>query len=200
LIFLVDDGIVVDMKRSQAVAAPKLMTVDDYFRTPETLAPMELIYGALRVADAPSVRHQSLVANLFLALDAHVRARHLGSVWFAPLDVVLDERRALIVQPDLMFISNERQAIVAERIRGAPDLVIEVLSPEPRIGRTDERVDWFRRYGVLECWLVHQHRREVTVIDLDGAGQCVYTSGDSICSRVLPDFNARVAQILSMTE
>ncbi len=53
--------------------APRLMTVDEYFKTPETVKPMELIFGVLRVADSPSPRHQSAVAHLFRALDAHVR-------------------------------------------------------------------------------------------------------------------------------
>jgi Uma2 family endonuclease len=63
-----------------------------------------------------------------------------------------------------MFISNGNAWIVTDRLRGAPDLVVEVLSPNPRIGKTDERLAWFAEYGVRECWLVHLDRREVTVI------------------------------------
>ena len=181
-------------------AAPRLMTVDDYFNTPETVQPMELVYGALRVAEAPTPRHQSAVADLFLALDAHVRERGLGNVWLSPLDVVLDERKALIVQPDLLFISNERAWIVQDRVRGAPDLVIEVLSPNPRIGRTDERITWFAEYGVRECWLVHQVRKEITVVEFAGrriSGRTVFSHADSVRSTVLPDFRQALDRILA---
>jgi Uma2 family endonuclease len=212
--FVADDGIVVvdtlrttlsdvegpatSMRRGDTVApAPELMTVDDYFNTPETVKPMELVFGALRVADAPSPRHQSAVVHLFRALDAHVRARGLGEVWLAPLDVVLDERKALIVQPDLFFISNDRGWIVKDRVRGAPDLVVEVLSPNPRIGQTEERVGWFGDYGVRECWLVHQHRRDLTVIDLATKDQHVFAALERIKSRVLPEFSETLDEILA---
>lgn len=181
--------------------APPLMTVDDYFQnTPETVKPMELVFGALRVAESPTPRHQSAVAQLFRALDAHVRARHLGEMWLAPLDVVLDERRALIVQPDLFFISNERAWIVTDRVRGAPDLVIEVLSPEPRIGRTDERIQWFAERGVRECWLVHQDQRRVAVIEFAGervAARNVYRRREPIRSVVLPEFDLVLDDIVT---
>jgi Uma2 family endonuclease len=173
------------------------MTVDEYFEGPETLSPMELIYGALRVADAPTPRHQSAVACLFRTLDVHVRARQLGEVYLSPIDVVLDERRDLIVQPDLIFISTARAAIVGDRIRGAPDLVVEVLSPHPRIGHTEERLGWFREYGVRECWLVHQDRRDVTVIDLETGQRCAYTAGAPIRSHVLTEISETLETILA---
>jgi Uma2 family endonuclease len=199
--FASDDAIVVDGRRSaNAMApAPSLMTVDEYFRTPETLLPSELVYGMLHVAEAPAPRHQSAVADLFRALDAHVRGRLLGRVWLAPLDVVLDERRALVVQPDLLFISNERAGIVRDRVRGAPDLVVEVLSPQPRVGQTQERIRWFAEYGVRECWIVHQHRREITVIEFaadEVRAQPRLSQRDVIRSVVLPDFNLTLEQIL----
>jgi Uma2 family endonuclease len=175
------------------------MTVEEYFRTPETLMPAELAFGVFRVADAPTPRHQSMVANLFRALDAHVRARRLGRVWLSPLDVVLDEAHALIVQPDLLFISNDRAWIVGDRVRGAPDLVIEVLSPNPRIGHTEERLAWFATYGVRECWLVHQERNDITVLSLSqGAVVESRTMAvrDPIASRVLPDFSASLGEII----
>ena len=182
------------------MAAPKLMTVDDYFRTPETVLPMELVFGVLRVADAPTPRHQQVVAALFVALHRHVYERGLGKVWLSPLDVVLDERKALIVQPDLLFISNERQWIVQDRVRGAPDLAIEVLSPNPRIGQTSERVAWCAEYGIRECWLIHQDRREVTVIEFAHRrirNQQVFREYDPIRSSVLPDFSETLGEMIA---
>ena len=105
------------------MAAPKLMTVDEYLRAPETVLPAELRFGALRVAEAPTPWHQSVVASLFRALDAYVRVRGIGEMWLSPLDVILDDERALIVQPDLIFIAKRNAWIVRDRVRGAPDLV-----------------------------------------------------------------------------
>jgi Uma2 family endonuclease len=176
------------------------MTVDDYFNTPETAKPRELVFGALRVADAPTPRHQAAVAQLFRALDAHVREHDLGEMWLAPLDVVLDDRKALIVQPDLFFISHRRGWIVTDRIRGAPDLVIEVLSPQPRIGSTEERVQWFAEYGVRECWLIHQDQRAVTVLQFAErrvVGSEVYPGRQPITSAVFPDFDSTLEDILT---
>ena len=182
------------------MAAPKLMTVEDYFTTPETLQPTELVFGILRVAESPTPRHQSAVFDLARALDAHVRARELGRIWVSPLDVVLDRKKALIVQPDLFFVSSEREWIVGERIAGPPDLVVEVLSPHPRIGRTQERVGWFAEYGVRECWLVHQDRRDVTVVRFGNgrvASERVFTRGEAVRSGVLPEFGQSLDEILS---
>jgi Uma2 family endonuclease len=180
--------------------APLLMTVDEYFKTPETVMPMELVFGAMRVAESPTPRHQSAVRHLLLALNAHVEERQLGEMWVAPLDVVLSESRALIVQPDLFFVSNARAPIVTDRVRGAPDLVIEVLSPNPRIGKTEERVRWFAEYGVRECWLIHQQDVSVTVIRFEDervASRDVYERRQRIVSRVLPEFSATLSEIFT---
>lgn len=129
------DGIVVlrqrekgDVKKS-AMGNQYLLTTKKYLARPETLVPTELIYGSLRVADAPLAHHQRAVRDLCFAMVEHAESRHLGEVLFAPLDVILDVQRALVVQPDLLFVSNERRHIVADRIYGAPDLVVEIISP-----------------------------------------------------------------------
>ena len=181
------------------MAAPTLMTTDEYFRTPETVLPAELRFGIMHVADAPTPRHQSAVLDLTLALERHVRERDLGRVWISPIDVVLDAHRALIVQPDLMFIANARSAIVRDRVWGAPDLVIEVLSPHPRIGRVDEHISWFAEYGVRECWLVNQVLQDVTVLEF-GEGriqrQRAYAAGEPIRSAVLRDWSEALSDVL----
>jgi Uma2 family endonuclease len=174
------------------------MTASEYFAGAETAAPRELAFGTLRVADAPLVPHQRMVRQLLVALHEHVERHRLGEVWVAPVDVVLDVDRALIVQPDLVFISNERQAIVQDRIRGAPDLAIEVLSPDPRIGSVVERLRWFAAYDVRECWLVHVYDRRVEVVQFgDGAVTARNTFGgdDPIRSPVLEGFERTLGSI-----
>jgi Uma2 family endonuclease len=176
-----------------------MTTVNEYLRTPETSLPQELVYGALRVADAPLPPHQRAVARLFRALDDHVTDRGLGEVWLAPIDVILDPARHLVVQPDLLFISQARSHILTDRIRGAPDLVVEVLSPFPRIGQTDERIGWFATYGVDECWLVHLASLCVEVLTLAGGSVAARQSFDGrtpLVSRVLPDFSRDIGSIL----
>ena len=168
------------------------MTTAEYFRTPETLKPQELIYGVLRVADSPAVVHQRLVAALYRALHAHVDEHRLGEVLLSPLDVVFDAPKGLVLQPDLMFVSRDRDLIINDRVFGAPDLVIEVLSPRPRIGTLDERVGWFAQYGVAECWLVHQFERRVEVLSFAGGRvteRAAFTRGQRIASAVLPLFD-----------
>jgi len=183
--------------------APPLMTLDVYFKTPETVKPAELARGVLRVAESPSARHQSAVMDLFRALDAHVRARRLGRMWVAPLDVVLNREPAIVVQPDLFFVSTERDYMVYERVYGAPDLAIEVLSPNPRIGSTEERIGWFAEFGVRECWLVNLPDLTLTVIrftDHRIAARDVIKKDARIVSEVLPELTSTLEEILESEE
>jgi Uma2 family endonuclease len=129
-----------------------------------------------------------------------VRERNLGEIWISPLDVVLDAEKALVVQPDLMFISKERASIVRDRVRGVPDLVIEVLSPRPRVGKLSEHRRWFAEYGARERWEVHQTRRVVTVTrfaERAVADEQIFGERAPIQSAVLPDFASSLGEILS---
>lgn len=167
------------------------MTTDEYLRTEETVLPRELAFGVLRVAESPVVHHQRAVGRLHLALAPFVAARGLGEVLLAPMDVILDYERALVVQPDLLFVAAERSHIVSDKIHGAPDLVIEVLSPHPRIGKLDERLQWFAHYGVRECWLVDLSSRQYSVLSFRPDGiteRRTARGGTEAPSDVLPGF------------
>jgi len=175
------------------------MTTAEYFATPEQLIPQELIYGVMRVADAPFVSHQRVVLRLATALQAHAEQTHAGEVFVAPIDVVLDRDEALVLQPDVLFVSAARGDIVRERIHGAPDLVIEVLSPRPRIGGLDERVAWFAHYGVREIWLYDQHDTRLHVLGCeDGkvSSRVTLDGTEPIESSVLPDFRRTIRSVV----
>jgi Uma2 family endonuclease len=151
------------------------------------------------VADSPLVRHQAAVRDLCLALHEHVRARQIGEVWVSPLDIILDYEKALVVQPDLFFVSNERAHIVTERVHGAPDLVIEILSPHPRVGVLNEHLTWFAAYGVCECWVVHQIDRWVEVLRFGGGeiqSREYFGEDEPIRSSVLPEFDRNLTSML----
>ena len=176
-----------------------LLTTEEYLRTPETLRPTEVIYGALRVADSPAPRHQQAVGAFYLALAPHVRQRRSGIVLLSPLDIIFDYDKALILQPDLVFISNARRKIVKHKVIGAPDMVIEVLSPHPRIGQLQQRIDWFAHYGVREIWLLHQIDERLEILRVDSGHVVKRDSYDyltSIHSDVIPDFTMMVGDIL----
>jgi Uma2 family endonuclease len=139
------------------------------------------------------------VGQIFMALADHVRVHDAGGLWLSPIDVVLDRQQPLVVQPDIIFVARHRLHIVTDRVWGPPDLVVEVLSPRPRIGSLDERLEWFGRYGVRECWLVHQAIREIEVVQF-AAGEFesrrFFVGDDPIRSEVLPQFGRSVASIL----
>jgi Uma2 family endonuclease len=179
-------------------AEGSIMTTAEYLQSGETNRVQELVFGRVSVArESPTAWHQNLVKKLGRALDDHVEALGLGEIWIAPLDVVLDAERALVVQPDLFFIAQARADIVRERVYGPPDLVVEVMSPRPRIGDLVARVGWFADYGVRECWLVHQQDRRVSVLTLNGGARerRDFDAARRIQSRVLPQFAHSLASI-----
>lgn len=163
----------------------------EYFSGAEALTRRDLVWGVVRDAPAPDPDHQFVLVEAVLLLAPHVRERALGALLVAPVDVVLDQARGLVVQPDLLFIARERQGIIGRQVWGAPDLVVEVASPGTfRFDRTI-RLDWYEDYGVRECWLLDPLTRAVTVIGLAGGRrERRYAGEDSVSSAVLPDFQA----------
>jgi Uma2 family endonuclease len=161
----------------------------EYLRTPEVLHPQELVYGYVREAAAPTAAHQRTVGALFICLSQHLRDTGAGEAWLSPLDVVLDVERNLVVQPDLSVVLAEHADLVTDRIWGAPDLVVEVMSPRPRIGSVEERLAWFATYGVRECWLVHVPGARIEVIRFARGllVSTVFGPADTVRSSVLPE-------------
>ncbi|MBI4506782.1 MAG: Uma2 family endonuclease [Chloroflexi bacterium] len=155
-----------------------VLTYADYLELHDDRMRYQLLEGELDVTPAPSTIHQTVVKNLLVILDLYVRRGRLGTVFVAPCDVVLNDNN--VVQPDLLFVSRERAAIIERAcVRGAPDLIVEVLSP--RTERTDREIKWqiYARYGVAHYWLIDPDRREATALVLEAGGyrQAVVAQG-----------------------
>jgi Uma2 family endonuclease len=168
----------------------KKISVDAFFRMPETKQPQELVYGYVREPPMPAFGHSTVLLRLAELLRAHVREYGLGIVGMA--DVVLDREAGLVVQPDLFFISAGRLGIVEDRVWGAPDLVIEIASPSTEYRDRTLKLAWYRRYGVRECWLVYPKDRRIEVVDCTSNKRDSFTGAAVIRSDVLPEFSVSV--------
>lgn len=174
-------------------------TYEDYRRTPDDER-YELLDGELIMVPAPRVDHQLVVLRLAGLLQAFVEERGLGVVLAAPCDVVLSDTD--VVQPDVLFVSRERaHLIVAENVRGAPDLVVEVLSPST--GERDRTVKraLYARHGVREYWQVDTPARTVTVLRAAGADfrtADVYRGDQVARSAVLDGFGVGLERLFGL--
>jgi Uma2 family endonuclease len=181
---------------------PDKITVDAYFRLPESTHPMELVYGIVHEPPAPFYSHQSVVTRLTSLLDGHVAQHQLGRVCVSPIDVVLDAEAGLVLQPDLIFISTARLHIIADRIWGAPDLVVEVLSPGTARRDRTFKIDCYRRHGVAEAWVIDPEARSVQVHTFDSgkAVTTLETFDETSCvrSKVLPRLCLEVRSALDV--
>ena len=143
------------------------LTYHDYAALPADGRRYEIHDGELSVTPAPSPRHQMCVANLFLVLNNHVRSNGLGVVLFAPLDVILGGGTS-IVQPDLVYLANDRVTAISHRgIEGPPTLAVEVLSPSSAGVDRANKQRLYARHGVPFVWLVDPDARAVEAYRLE---------------------------------
>ena len=173
-------------------------TVDDFMKLPEDVR-AELIDGEIYVmSPSPRERHQASVGNLHFRLRGHVEANRLGRVYLAPFDVHLPSGD--IVQSDLVFVAQANLGVVRDWIRGTPDLVIEVVSPErPERDRIVKR-DLYARNGVPEFWLVDPEDQAIEVLRLvEGryAPAGYFRPGETLRSAALPGLELRVVDVFA---
>jgi Uma2 family endonuclease len=173
----------------------KIWTYEEYACLDDAV--FEIINGKAIMSPSPELFHQQWVGDLFAVIRQHVKAHELGKVFVAPIDVVLD--RDNVVQPDLVFVSTANAGLLERRgIMGAPDLVVEVISPGSlRRDRYDKR-DLYARFGVKEFWLADVANRSLEVLTLhtDGYRLSSCATGEGkIHSTILPGFEVDLAQL-----
>ncbi len=142
------------------------LTYRDILALPDDLLRHELIDGEHIVSPAPAIRHQRILRNLTVRLAVHLAAHPRGEVFFAPVDVLFSKHD--MVEPDLLYISNERKQLQldAKRLNGPPDLAVEVLSPSMRKLDETRKLHLFERFGVSEYWIVDPDSETVQIYRL----------------------------------
>lgn len=135
--------------------------LERFLALPEGTA-CQLIAGEIIMSPAPIPLHQYIIVHLSAKMLQFVEAAKLGQVFTSPIDVRLNERN--IFQPDILFISKEKSALIGERmIEGPPDLVAEVLSPSSAYHDLRTKFRAYEQAGVQEYWIVDPERRSVEV-------------------------------------
>jgi Uma2 family endonuclease len=174
------------------------LTVADYMNMPDDVR-YQLIDGELILAPSPTNRHQAVTLELAVALRQFVRRNSLGIVRIAPLDVILAEHE--VFQPDILFVSNDRRAIMTPaNIQGAPDLVVEILSPSTRRNDRGHKLGVYSRCGVREYWIVDPDAGLVEVLSAGDSGLALaatFSFEDVLVSPLLPGLAVELDQVLA---
>ena len=161
----------------------------------------QVLEGELIVSPSPNRRHQRLVVRLTTALATYAEASGAGEVFVAPFDVVLRaERPATVLQPDVLFVAAARAEVVtAANVQGAPDLVVEVLSPSNARLDTVRKYKLYAAFGVREYWMLPLEFDRLEVVRLGDDGTfsrpLLHLPGDVLTSPLLPGFALPIAPL-----
>lgn len=161
-------------------------TYEDYIHMPEGKR-YEIVEGELYMVPSPTTMHQRVSRELEEMLSKFVKDKGLGEVFDAPIDVVFSETD--IVQPDIIFISNKNKGIIREEnIAGAPDLIIEILSPSSENRDRVIKKKLYTKNRVREYWLVDPQKRIIEALILGKNGYetlKVFSDSEILISRLI---------------
>jgi Uma2 family endonuclease len=176
------------------------LTYDDFLLFPDDGQRHELIDGEHYVTPSPNTKHQRVSGNIFLMIGSWLEEHPAGRMFYAPYDVVFSNFD--VVEPDLLYLSNERMAevVTPQHVRGAPEIVIEIGSPGTR--KRDETIKkrLYERSSVSEYWVVDPELDVVRVYRRgeEGFGRAVELSSeadDSLTTPLLPGLEMPLRRI-----
>lgn len=173
------------------VDTSKTWTVEDYQNLEEGLL-AQLIEGQLVMSPAPTPKHQRILRELFRTLDSNNLA---GELFFSPIDVYLDNQT--VFQPDLVFVSESRASIISSRgIEGAPELVVEVLSPSNSFIDRNIKKRRFLEAGTVEYWLIDPGNKTLEIYSGNAEQPALYLiEQGSVSSLLLPEISFELSLI-----
>jgi Uma2 family endonuclease len=186
----------------RAAPAGVKLTYDDFLHFPDDGKRHELIDGEHYVTPSPNTKHQAVSGNLHFLIRRWLEQHPVGRVFYAPFDVVFTQFD--VVEPDLMYMSNERAAeiLTSKHVTGAPEIVVEIASRGTR--RRDETIQrrLYERSGVSEYWVVDPELDVVRVYRRDLAGfgrpgELSREAGDVLTTPLLAGLELPLARIFA---
>jgi Uma2 family endonuclease len=177
------------------------MTYEDLLRLPDDLMRHELIDGQHYASPAPPVKHQRIVANLAVSLSTFLRAHRLGEVLIGPLDVLFTQHD--VVEPDVIYVSRANADRLRERyVAGAPDLMVEVLSPLSSVIDRTKKYRLYEAQCVPEYWIVDPDTETLEVYRATGPGgrfalgaSLSLAAGDVLATPLLPGLEIPMSEV-----
>jgi Uma2 family endonuclease len=176
-----------------------LLTVADLDALPDDGNRYELFEGEIFVSRAPSLSHQRVLGNIYALIRDYLNQNPLGEILLTP-GVIFDDFNGAI--PDAIFISNQRkrEIISGERVKGAPELVIEIVSPGKENERRDRVVkrQVYGKHGVKEYWIADPQNKSLEIYRLKRHTLTLVETlmdEDEITSSVLLGFKCSVSGI-----
>ncbi len=174
------------------VTAAKL-TYQDYLNAPGDER-YELLDGELILVASPNENHQTASIALSSRMYSFAKENDLGRVFHAPYDVLFSDSN--VAQPDIMFISKERDHIrTPANVQGAPDFIVEILSPSSARHDWGYKRDLYAKHEVKEYWIIDPANRLVYVMLLKNGIldlQATHGEGDTVTSTTLEGFSVEV--------
>ena len=171
-------------------------TYDDYAKTPDDVR-YQLIDGELILSPSPTFYHQRISAAMSGELRAWTVSNRSGEVVCAPMDVYFTETDT--VQPDILFISTERMHIVEDRyVRGAPDLVVEILSPSTSGLDLGTKMELYALHGVPHYWIIDPDTGTMRTLRLEAgeyAEVASFTENDVLTSDAFPGLRIDLREV-----
>jgi len=174
------------------------MTAAEFALLPAGPPYPELINSLLKMPPSPEFSHQEISMELSSEIHLYSKKNELGIVVTAPMDVHFDENN--VFQPDIIFISKERLPKLlsdGKKIKGAPDLVAEILSSNKK-SALEEKMSIYERYDVRENWVVDPKKKFVEIfenIDKEFISLQKCKGASTAHSKVLPGFSIELNKI-----
>lgn len=174
-----------------------IWTYEDYRGLPNDRKTYQIMGGRLLMTPAPSTRHQDISGNLGFIIRSFAKEHHSGKIYNAPIYVIFSSVN--VVQPDLVFISKNRLKIIKEKgIFGAPDWIIEILSPSSDKIDIKLKRDLYERFGVREYWIVYPDEKKVEVYLLKEARykpKGTFSQDETLEVNVIEDLKVNLKEI-----
>ncbi len=146
---------------------PEIITLEQYEALPEEKR-VEVFDGIVYDMASPSQIHQSISMQLSTVINNYIlRKKGACSIFSAPFDVKLSDNPLIIVQPDIMVVCD-KDKLDEKRCNGAPDFIIEIVSPGNPSDDYIRKLYYYKNYGVREYWIVDPKRKTITVNYFEG--------------------------------